>query len=82
MKWFEDGDAICVTRDDFINLQESPAVFVPKDSDVGRMILQDGLLQLPMYWLRRLRDYLIIEASRIGKRPVEPSWNFADSESP
>jgi len=80
MKWFEDGDQVCVTRDDFINLQESPAVFVPKDSDVGRVILKDGILGLSMGCLHRLRDRLVLDG--FGITPVESSWNFADSESP
>ena len=32
MKWFLDGDQVVVTHDDFIDLQESPAVFIPTDS--------------------------------------------------
>ena len=28
---FIDGDHLTVVRDDFVNLQESPAVFVPLD---------------------------------------------------
>ena len=31
MKAFKDGDAVCITLNDFINLQESPAVFVGGD---------------------------------------------------
>lgn len=41
MNWFEDGDQIVVTRDDFVDLQESPAVFIDKDSEAGQMILKD-----------------------------------------
>ena len=29
MKCFIDGDQLCITKDDFINLQESEAVFIP-----------------------------------------------------
>ena len=29
-----DGDTLCVVREDFVNLQESPAVFVDLDKDI------------------------------------------------
>ena len=32
MKCFVDGDQICIVRDDFVDLQESPAFFIPLDS--------------------------------------------------
>jgi hypothetical protein len=52
MKWFMDGNQVCVTGDDFENLQESPAVFVPADSLLGRCIQRDGLDDLPFNeWL-------------------------------
>lgn len=28
MKCFIDGNALCITRDNFVNLQENPAVFI------------------------------------------------------
>ncbi len=32
MKMFRDGDMFCLVQDDFVNLQESPALFVtPKE---------------------------------------------------
>lgn len=47
MKWFIDGDQVCITKDDFVNLAESPAVFTHEDSDYGKIIKRDGLLGLP-----------------------------------
>ncbi|HUV67149.1 MAG TPA: hypothetical protein VMW24_24890 [Sedimentisphaerales bacterium] len=61
MKWFRDGDQICVTRDTFINLQESPAFFVPADGDMGRTIVRDGLLGLPLGDLAYLNMMLKLE---------------------
>ncbi len=28
MRWFKDGDEVCVVLDDFVDLQESPAYFL------------------------------------------------------
>ena len=47
MKWFEDGDQIVVIRDDFVNLQESPAVFFPANSDIGIMVARPLFLDEP-----------------------------------
>ena len=46
MKYFIDGDQIAVTKDDFVNLQESPAVWVPRDSFTGQTIENKGILYL------------------------------------
>lgn len=54
MKHFIDGDQVVITKDDFENLQESPAVFMPKDSDAGRRVLQGGPGQLRIGQLRRV----------------------------
>ena len=40
MKFSIDGNAYCITEDDFINLVESPAEFVVVDSLVGKLISQ------------------------------------------
>lgn len=42
MKHFKDGDQLVITRDDFVNLQESPAHFVPLDSQLAKTILENG----------------------------------------
>ncbi len=47
MKWFIDGDQVVVTKDDFIDLQKSPAVFVSAESETGRAVQQNGILGLP-----------------------------------
>ena len=58
MKWFIDGDQICITRDDFINLQESPAVFVDRDSTIGQTIEHDGIRGLAIGELIDIRNRL------------------------
>ena len=43
MKCFVDGDQVCVVRDDFVDLQESPAVFIPLESQLGFELANFGL---------------------------------------
>jgi len=59
MKYFKDGDQIVFTKDDFINLQESPAVFYPLDSEVVRTVLYGGVLSLPLGKLREINSRLL-----------------------
>lgn len=35
MRYFTDGDQIAIVRDDFIDLQSSPAAFFPSEIAVG-----------------------------------------------
>lgn len=51
MRYFKDGDQIAVVRDDFVNLQENPAVFIDSDSPLGRTICQDGIIAARVYQL-------------------------------
>jgi hypothetical protein len=48
----KDGNAYCIHLDDFVNLQESPAVFYDEDSWQGQIIKQwwsaTPLLHLPL----------------------------------
>jgi len=46
MKHFVDGDQVAITLDDFVDLQQSPAVFIPVDSDDGRAVIAGGVAQL------------------------------------
>lgn len=46
MKYFVDGDQVVVTKDDFVDLQESPIVFVAKDSEAGETICKIGIAGL------------------------------------
>ena len=62
MKTFIDGDQVVVTKDDFVNLMESPAVFIPRDSDDGRTIEKGGVLDLPLGVLRSIRRQLDAQA--------------------
>ena len=56
MKSFIDGNHICITRDNFVDLQSSPAVFYPLSSKVAETVLQDGITFLP---ISDLRDILM-----------------------
>jgi len=42
MRAFADGDQLCVTSDSFVNLQESPAMFVPLDSQLANKLTEEG----------------------------------------
>jgi len=60
MKVFADGDVWCFVRDDFVDLQESPAVFVPMDTEMGKRVseksfdgLTDGEAELILSVLKR-----------------------------
>lgn len=46
MKYFMDGDQMCIALDDFIDLQESPAVFVSLDGLIAKEIMVSGLFGL------------------------------------
>ena len=58
MKYFEDGDQLVITRDDFVNLQESPAVFFKLDSEVAKTVLRSGIRGLPIGDLRSINAAL------------------------
>lgn len=58
MKWFRDGDTICITKDDFINLQESPALFYPRDSRIGETVEMGGIDALALGDQVSLQGYL------------------------
>ena len=58
MKYSIDGDQVCITKDDFINLQESPAVFIPRDSETGRAIEVGGIRNMAIGDLRTVWDLL------------------------
>ena len=58
MKYAIDGNQICITWDDFVNLQESPAIFIPLASETGRKLIKRGFLGLPLLELRTLQNKL------------------------
>jgi hypothetical protein len=43
MKCFVDGDQVCVVHDDFVDLQESPVVFVPLNTELGQQLANGGV---------------------------------------
>ena len=46
MKIIKDGNAVCVVKDDFVNLQESPSVWFDNNSNIGKVLLSDGIMGL------------------------------------
>ena len=46
MKHFVDGDRLCITRDDFVNLHESAAVFYPLSHRIAKTVLSGGIRAL------------------------------------
>ena len=46
MKAFRDGASICITTDYFVDLQSSPAVFVPDDDAAGNTLLYNDQYEL------------------------------------
>lgn len=59
MKHFVDGNQLVITKDDFIDLQESPAVFYPLDSEIAKTVLEaDTVIALPVGDLWRIKDLL------------------------
>jgi len=61
MRHFVDGNQLCVTKDDFVNLMESPAVFIPLDDARAQTIQKDGLLALPVGDLMNLMASLVAQ---------------------
>lgn len=58
MRYFIDGDQVVVTKDDFVDLQESPAVFLPLNSETGNTIVNHGIKWLPLGDLAGILDLL------------------------
>ncbi len=64
MQHFVDGDMVVITWDDFINLQESPVVFIPLVSDEGQIIVTEGIRSLALGDLIDLKQRLEKETLR------------------
>ena len=58
MKYFIDGDQVVITKDDFINLQESPAVFLDFQSEVAQTVVDNGVKNLPLGDLQAIKKLL------------------------
>lgn len=59
MKYFADGDQLVTTKDDFVDLQESTAVFYPLESEIAKTILEAGtVIALPLGDLRHIHNQL------------------------
>ena len=68
MKHFVDGDHMAIVQDQFVDLQESPAVFVNRDSNIGRTIERDGIIGLAIGDLIETRNRL--QAEEMAQRSV------------
>lgn len=72
MKYFVDGDQLVITRDDFIDLQESPALFYPVGSDIAQTVLKaESIGALSVGVLMRMQRLLNLEPQKY-KRPTCP----------
>jgi hypothetical protein len=58
MKHYIDGDQVVVTKDDFIDLQASPAVFILAESETGKTIVAEGVIGLPLVDLISIKSLL------------------------
>ena len=67
MKHSVDGDQLCITLDDFINLQESPAMFYPLASEVAKTVLNYGITGLPLGDLLFIRNALVKQQRDIAQ---------------
>lgn len=59
MRAFKDGDHICITTDHFVDLQESPAVFVPEDDEAGIILLHHDQHELDYDVMQGLYESLL-----------------------
>ncbi|MFA4974556.1 MAG: hypothetical protein WC683_18265 [bacterium] len=64
MKHHIDGDALCITKDDFVDLQVSPAVFVDVSSELAQKILSGGFRGLTVSELSGLHSQLSADGGR------------------
>ena len=60
MKVFKDGNAYCITKDNFVNLQESPSIWFDEDSEIGQIFKTQGMsvLNLPVGNLLNIKNKL------------------------
>lgn len=60
MKWHLDGDHIFIVRDNFVDLMESAYLYTHMDTEIGCIIMEKGLLDIPFGEFRdihrRLKD--------------------------
>ena len=68
MKHSIDGNQLCITNDDFENLQESPAVFYPLSSDIAKTVLSGGILALCIGDLLDIKMALDMQTMRMFGR--------------
>lgn len=59
MKFFIDGNHLAITKDNFIDLQTSPAIFYPLESEIAKTVLKAGtIIALPVGDLIRICNLL------------------------
>ncbi len=74
MKWFRDGDQICVTKDDFVDLQASPAFFIALELPIVQTILESGLDGLPKDTIEQFEFRLALAGFYDAMRPSKRYW--------
>lgn len=68
LRWFPDGDYLTIVRDDFQDLMNSPALFIPMDSPEARM------LQNPKAGLAYIAEETVYEwCYQLGRRAGQDS---------
>ena len=71
MKYFVDGDQLVITKDDFVDFQESPALFYPLESEIAKAVLEAGrIIALPVGDLMRIHDLLEMGCTKETRRKI------------
>lgn len=79
MKYFVDGDQLVITKDDFVDFQESPALFYPLESEIAKTVLEAGsLIALPIGDLMQIRDLLAMGGISAAAPGAAMSGNTAE----
>jgi len=70
MKHFVDGDQLVVVRDDFVDLQESPAIFMPCGNKMAQAIQQSGFEALSVADRLGLKSELLAQGYAMEYRAL------------
>ncbi len=66
MVYFLDGNQVVVTFPDFIDLQGSPAIFMSRSTNLGKIIENHGIAGLPLDDLKDVYGLLLKEKQQIS----------------
>ena len=73
MKHTIDGDHMCITTDYFVNLMESPALFIPVSDGIARHIMAYGLAALGSDEIKRMKEELIHQVPDEQRQCANPA---------